>query len=154
MLEMTMMVGSDVKIWAADGWIRNSNSDMGWPGQFPRLKCVDQRSCFISSAKNSFISSIYKSALQVLKCCQGILCQWWIHLELPSASPIGPISFLPYIDPVGPWPKANQLSKLQMGPISWAQDMSSILGRKYLFIAVIYLDVLQILKSCLSILCQ
>ena len=36
---------------------------------------------------------------------------------MSNPSPIGPISFLPSIDPVTPSPSANALGKLEMGPV-------------------------------------
>ena len=43
-----------------------------------------------------------------------------------SPSPIGPMSFLPSIDHVGPLPEANELGKLHMGPVSSLASVSSM----------------------------
>ena len=43
-----------------------------------------------------------------------------------SPSPIGPMSFLPSIDHVGPLPEANELGKLHMGPVSLLASVSSM----------------------------
>jgi hypothetical protein len=60
-LAMEVEDGEDVKIRITDGWIRNSNSDMGCSRQFPGLNYVCGNRDFMR--KHSFISILYQHVL-------------------------------------------------------------------------------------------
>jgi hypothetical protein len=52
----------DVKITITDGWIRNSNSDMGCSGQFPGLNYVYGNRDFMRT-QHSFTHILYQHVL-------------------------------------------------------------------------------------------
>jgi hypothetical protein len=61
-LAMEVEDGQDVKITITDGWIRNSNSNMGCSGQFLGLNYVSGNRDFMRT-QQSFIHILYQRVL-------------------------------------------------------------------------------------------